>query len=159
LTEAPLAAAGPEHVICDTSFVTILEVSASRPTVTAHWLQPVRDRLDAAILSIPVFVLGEVRSGHRLANWGAARIENAERALAAYLVVPLDYDVLDSYVDLRARYFKQLGDNDMWIAATARARGWPLVTCDLDFCRVRDELDLIYLPAKPDSAAECPPPV
>jgi|tagenome__1003787_1003787.scaffolds.fasta_scaffold19497016_1 hypothetical protein len=47
------------------------------------------------------------------------------------------------------------GDNDLWIASTALARGWPLVTCDLDFCPV-EGLDLIYLPAKPDSPSSCP---
>ena len=103
-----------------------------------------------------MFTLGELRSGHIRAKWGQAKIDNAEKAIAAYLFVPVDPDVLDAYVDIRAQYLSQMADNDMWIAATARARSWPLVTCDLDFCLLKAELDLIYLPKTPDSPAECP---
>lgn len=146
----------PEHILCDTSFVRVLELAASRPDVVSHWPQATRDRLDAAVLAIPIFVLGEVRSGHLLAKWGVAKIESAERALSAYLRIPIDFDVLDQYVELRARYFKQVGDNDMWIAATAKAREWPLVSCDAGFCRLRPDIDLIYLPRTADSPSECP---
>lgn len=148
---------GPEHILCDTSFVSIVELASTRPTVIEHWAQDVRDRLfGGAILGVTIFVLGEVRSGRLIAGWGEANIAKAEKALGAYLVVPVDFDVLDAYVDLRARYFKQLGDNDLWIAATAKARGWPLVTTDTDFCRLKDVIELIYLPAKPDSPQSCP---
>jgi predicted nucleic acid-binding protein len=146
---------GTEHVICDTSFVSVVEASAARPELLAHWPQASRDRLDAAVLAVTVFTIGEVRSGRIRANWGDAKIEKAERALSAYLVVPLDYAVLDSYVSIRARH-RQLGDNDMWIAATAKARGWPLVACDLDYCVLKDELDFIYLPRSPESLTACP---
>ncbi len=76
--------------------------------------------------------------------------------MAAYLLVPVDPEVLDCYVNLRARYFREIGENDLWIAATAKARGWPLVACDLHYCRLKDEIELVYLPQKPDSPPECP---
>jgi predicted nucleic acid-binding protein len=112
--------------------------------------------LNSAVLAINPFVLGEVRSGRVRAKWGEAKIASAEKALAAYLLVPLDFDVLDAYVDVRARFLSQMGDNDMWIAATAKARQWPLATCDLDFCRLKSEIDLIYLPRDTDAPTECP---
>lgn len=31
-----------------------------------------------------------------------------------------------------------VADNDLWIAATATARGYPLVTCDADQARIAD---------------------
>ena len=145
-----------EHILCDTSFVSLVDVASARPDLIAHWPQAVRARLDVAVLAITVFVLGELRSGRIKAGWNEQRIEKAERALAAYLFVPVDPEVLDCYVGLRARYLSQLGDNDLWIAATAKARGWPLVACDLDFCRLKTEIELIYLPHKPDSPSECP---
>ena len=146
----------PEHILCDTTFTSLVEASLAKPHRLAHWPVDVKARLDAAVLAVSVFTVGELRSGRLLAGWGERRIEGAERALASYLFVPLDFGVLDRYVELRARFFSQLGDNDMWIAATALSRGWPLVTCDLDYCLLKDELKLIYLPAKLDSAAECP---
>jgi len=44
------------------------------------------------------------------------------------------------------------GDNDLWIAATALARGVPVVTCDRDFVMMRaGGLDVIHLPRHPAS--------
>lgn len=147
---------GPEHILCDTTFVSLVSLAASRPAVIAHWPQEPRDRLEQAVLAISVFTLGELRSGHIRARWGQAKIDSAEKAISAYLLVPVDMDVLAAYVDIRARFLGQMSDNDMWIAATAKARNWPLVACDLDFCRLKAELDLIYLPRNADSPADCP---
>jgi predicted nucleic acid-binding protein len=146
----------PEHLVCDTTVVSLIAAAVAHPERIAHWPAEIRDRLDRAVLAISVFTQAEVRSGYLRANWGERRIAEAERALAAYLLLPLDYEVLDHYVRLRARYLGQIGDNDLWIAATAIARGWPLVACDLDFCKLRDELDLIYLARDPNAPRECP---
>lgn len=156
MEDAGAAATGAEHIVCDTTVVSMIAVSSSRPEIVAHWPEDARARLDSAVLAITVFVLGEVRSGRIRAGWSSSKIAAAEKAIAAYLLVPVDLEVLSAYVELRSRYASQLGDNDMWIAATAIARGWPLVTCDLDFCRIKSELDLIYLPRKPDSPSVCP---
>ena len=152
----PSESSGPEHILCDTGVVSLIEVSRVRPESTAHWPLADRKRLDRAVLAINPFVLGEVRSGRVRANWGQARIDQAEKAIAAYLFVPLDFDVLDAFVDIRSRFFSQMGDNDMWIAATAKARDWPLATCDLDYCRLKEEMDLIYLPSDTNAPTECP---
>jgi predicted nucleic acid-binding protein len=41
-----------------------------------------------------------------------------------------------------------VGDNDLWIAATAGARGYALVTCDADQARIVDpSLEVLHLPA------------
>jgi len=41
-----------------------------------------------------------------------------------------------------------VGDNDLWIAATASALGHALVTCDADQARIVDpKLEVLHLPA------------
>lgn len=40
-----------------------------------------------------------------------------------------------------------VSDNDLWIAATASARGYALVTCDSDQARITDsKLEVLHLP-------------
>jgi tRNA(fMet)-specific endonuclease VapC len=91
-------------------------------------------------------------------GWGDDRQARAERVLSSYLWFPLDMEVVNACARLRAESIaagKALGDNDLWIAATAVSRGYALVTCDLGFCSVQS-LDLIYLPAAVDAPAKCP---
>jgi predicted nucleic acid-binding protein len=145
-----------EWIVCDTGIVSLLMLAESEPAVIAHWPARDRARLDTARLAITVFVIGEVREGHQRANWGARRLAEANTVLSRYLLLPLDFDVIDEYVDIRGRFHSQLGDNDMWIAATAKSRGFALATCDTDFCRFKGELDLLYLPRDVNSATECP---
>ena len=147
-----------EHILCDTSFVSIVQASFKHPQAMQHWPDDVRERVDRAILAMSVISVAELRSGHIAAGWGEQMRARAEALMAAYLWVPLDMDVVNRCAELRAAKKQNgwgLGDNDLWIAATAETRGWPLVACDLGFCPLPD-LDLIYLPARPDSPSECP---
>lgn len=153
----PTSGAGePEHIVCDTSVVSLLLAAASAPERIAHWPHADRERLRRGILTTTVFTLGEVRCGYVRNRWGAKRIQHAERALASYLLLPMDFAVLSRHVELRSRHLNQMGDNDMWIAATASARGFPVATCDLDFCRLTGELDVFYLPRDPKARLACP---
>jgi tRNA(fMet)-specific endonuclease VapC len=146
----------PEYILCDTGVVGLMQAAASNSAVLDHWPTAGLERLNRAVLAITIFTLGETREGHRRAGWGAKRVAQAEQSLSSYLLLPLDFDVLDRYVDVRSAYHSQIGDNDMWIAATAKARGWPLATCDTDFCILKDDLDLLYLPRRADSQQACP---
>lgn len=148
----------PEHILCDTNVVGLLQASLKSADVIAHWPQKVRDRLDAAVLAMSVISVAELRGGHIYAGWGSDRRAAAERVMAAYLWVPLDLEIVDCCAELRAEKKTRgwgAGDNDLWIAATASVRGWPLASTDLDFCELAP-LDLLYLPAKPDSPPACP---
>jgi predicted nucleic acid-binding protein len=147
-----------EHVLCDTSFISVVSSPQRSRNATAHWPDHVKRRLDGALLAMSVISIAELRAGHIAAGWGEQRRANAERLMAAYLWVPLDMGVVDRCAELRAekrRHGWRLGDNDLWIAATAETREWPLVACDLGFCDL-PELELIYLPARPDSLSACP---
>lgn len=96
--------------------------------------QAVRERFArhaAAELAMSVITLGELRFG---AEKSAAR----ERALSTIhqvegliQVVPLPKSAGQHYGQIRAALGRQgqpIGNNDLWLAAHARAEGWILVT-------------------------------
>ena len=85
--------------------------------------------------------------------WSEKRRTSTNRALDAYLSLSIDGPVVECYGRLRARSKTEgwpMTDNDLWIAATAIAHGWPLVTCDRDFGHI-EEVEVLYLPSKKDS--------
>lgn len=80
-------------------------------------------------------------------HFGAEKSQSRERALAtiAQLVqmiapCPLPMAAAEHYGDIRATLQKQglpIGNNDLWLAAHARAEGWTLVTNNTrEFARV-----------------------
>jgi predicted nucleic acid-binding protein len=139
----------PERLLCDTSFVGI----TARPDKFAHWPNEALERINAAILAISVITLAEARYGYLSAGWGGARIQREEQRLAGFLQIPLDLAIVDEWARLKV-LSKQggwnLADNDLWIAATASARGHVLVTCDGDQARIDDRgVDVLLLPGRP----------
>jgi len=145
---------GAEVILCDTTFVSLQERAGQRPETVAHWPRETVKRLDAAILALSVFSLAELRAGRIHAGWGERRSEQQEARLKAFLLVPIDEDILDRYALLHAWNLKGHGinHNDLWIAASAISRGIPLVSCDMDHGEIAQDhqLDLLYLPAKPE---------
>jgi predicted nucleic acid-binding protein len=143
----------PEVILCDTSFVGRQEAALARPETVAHWPPDVVARLERALLAISVITLAEIRAGRIYARWGQRRADAQEARLAAFLLVPLDEDVLAEYAVLHA--WSLAGNpqkhNDLWIAATAIARGIPLVSCDRHFEQIAQDqpLDHIYLAPAP----------
>lgn len=141
--------APPERLLCDTSFVGASAKRLARPGLFAHWPAETVRRIDAAILAISVITLAEARYGYLNANWGAARIDREERRLAGFLQIPLDPVAIDEWARLRVSSRQNgwnVGDNDLWIAATATARGYALVTCDSDQARIADStLEVLHL--------------
>lgn len=130
-------ATAPETILCDTSFVSVVQARG----VPLAWPANTRARLDAAVLAISVVTLAELRDGHIYANWGARRRSSAERLIAAYLWVPLDMAIVNECARLRAACRSSavtVPDNDIWIAATANSRTWPLASCDKHFDSIPD---------------------
>lgn len=147
----------PEVILCDTTFVSMQERASGDPGSVAHWQTEVVRRLDSAVLAVSIFTIAEMRAGRLYANWGRVRSDAQEARLAAFVRVPLDDEVLDEYVALHAWNLRghAIAHNDLWIAATALARGLPLVSCDRHFEAVAADhpLELIYLPADPNSGS------
>jgi predicted nucleic acid-binding protein len=146
----------PELLLCDTSFVAASAKRSAHPEQFAHWLSETVDRIDIAILAISVITLAEARYGYLNAGWGTTRIEREERRLAGFLQIPLDLTIIDEWARLKVRSRQNgwnLADNDLWIAATASARGHALVTCDGDQARIDDpSLEVLHLPIVPGSS-------
>lgn len=87
--------------------------------------------------------------GRSAKRWTASRGRSA--GSPASCRIPLDLTIVDEWARLRVLSKQNgwnLGDNDLWITATASARGHALVTCDADQARIVDPgLEVLHLPA------------
>ncbi len=80
---------------------------------------------------------GEIRSMARRNRWGARKLGALENALSNVVTVEIQhpavveaYVVVDNYSQSVGR---PMGQNDLWIAACAKASGATLLTTDGDF--------------------------
>jgi predicted nucleic acid-binding protein len=137
-----------ETLICDTSFVSHLLSRRERPDRYSHWSPDDTARIRASLLAISVVTIAELRAGYLGAGWGSRRIAKTERQLADFLPLLIDDPHLNAWSRLwaaaRARGVA-VGDNDLWIAATAAVRGQTLVTCDRDHVRLAADLPVEVL--------------
>lgn len=111
--------------------------------IAKHNPPAVRERFArhaASELAMSVITLGELR-------FGAEKSHSRERALAtisqlevAIEVMPVPESAGEHYGQIRASLQQQgqpIGNNDLWLAAHARAEGWVLVTNnEREFLRV-----------------------
>jgi predicted nucleic acid-binding protein len=137
----------PEVILCDTSFLTHFERARRNPARYEHWDAATLDRIAAAQLAINPHVLAEIRFGYVAGKLGPGRVAAIEHNLASFLLIPLDEPTLDTYVELRVHCRKAgrgIGFHDCWIAATARSRNVPLVSCDRGHVDL-PKLETIYL--------------
>jgi predicted nucleic acid-binding protein len=141
----------PEVLLCDTSYVAHSQLARRNRDRYAHWPQATLERLASGILAITPFTVAEIRFGYISAGWGVTRIEESERQLASFVLIPMDDETLTAYAHLAAScraVGRMLQHNDLWIAATAISRGLPLVSCD-DDQRGLPQLETVYLKADP----------
>lgn len=140
-----------ETLICDTSFVGHFLRRKRRPERYVHWDDADVARIRAAILAISIVTIAELRAGYLGAGWGSRRIAETERQWSAYLPLLID----DPYLNVWARLWAAtrergvaIGDNDLWIAATATVRRQTLVTCDRDHVMLAPDLaiEVMFLP-------------
>lgn len=124
----------PVRYLLDTNiciYVTKRQPAAVRERFARHALHE---------LTMSTITVGELR-------FGAEKSQARERALAtiAQLVqriqpCPLPLAAAEHYGDIRATLQRQglpIGNNDLWLAAHARAEGWVLVTHNTrEFARV-----------------------
>lgn len=114
--------------------------------VLIHWLRQndtgiqlrdtykLHERMDRPIYS--TIVEGELRALARIWNWGSGKLEMLEELLAELVRVDAGLpDVVKSYAEIYVADQNgghNTGQNDMWIAATTKAAGAVLLTCDDD---------------------------
>jgi tRNA(fMet)-specific endonuclease VapC len=101
-----------------------------------------RDRPSRPLIC--VVTVGECLAFARRRNWGVAKLDALHELLREFVVVDINSrEVLDRYAELSAAGVSKgwnLGENDLWIAATASAANALLLTTDADFDRVDPSL-------------------
>ena len=88
--------------------------------------------------SISAVTAGELRTGVLTAQGGGTRAQRLgllEAVLECVSVVPVDGPVASAYAEIRALTGRE-PSNDLWIAATARAKDLRLVTADRAMARL-----------------------
>lgn len=123
------------YVILDTTFIIDLhrEVVRTRPGPATEFLSSIGE--EATLIS--VVTMGEFLDGMNSAQipYGVGFIERFE-------VLPIDRSIGIHYAQISRTLRLQgqrIGDNDLWIAATALAHGYPLVTRNgKDFDRIEN---------------------
>lgn len=125
-----------------------------------NWLDKNYDPLgneNTAIIS--VVVLGEIESISLRNNWGQRRTNSLQIFLQKFLVADINSkDIIERYGEIDA--FSQgklkdkplgdssrnMGKNDLWIAATTSITNSKLITSDKDFSHLNEKyLDLILI--------------
>ena len=118
---------------------TVSFLMERRPEVVAR-MAGMGERDRVAICTI---ARGEILYGLERMPPGRRRRENETAAAELFETIPCDdlpETVADAYARIKyeaERKGTQLGENDLWIAATALTRGATVVTSDTDFGRVR----------------------
>ena len=103
---------------------------------------------------ISVVTIGELRSIALQTNWGSEKIDQLQQFINLFLIADINIDkIVKKYAEIDAysqgklrnkplgRSSRNMGKNDLWIAATASVLKLPLLTTDKDFIH----LDNIYI--------------
>jgi len=109
-----------------------------RQDVTGQYLlqtYALEQRVERPLMS--TVVEGEIRGLARCWNWGQKKLRMLDLILAELVRIESSHpDIVQVYADLYyedQRGGHNTGENDLWIAATAKASGAKLLTCDGDF--------------------------
>lgn len=89
------------------------------------------ERLSADALAMSAVTFGELQHGAEKSQARDRALAVLETLQSAIQVMPLTPAVSQHYGQIRAaleRVGQPIGNNDLWIAAHARAQGWVLVT-------------------------------
>jgi tRNA(fMet)-specific endonuclease VapC len=120
----------------------LLDTNAFSDLMRDHPQVKARIAKHADPIATSVVVVGEIRYGLDRLPAGKKRTDleaRAQRILAVLPIEPVTQQIADAYGRLKASQESQglnLGDNDLWIAATAVTGGNLLVTRDQVFWKV-----------------------
>lgn len=98
------------------------------------------EQLSSDAIAMSVITLGELRHGAEKSQMRDKSLTTLQQLETLIQVSPLTDAVGHHYGQIRSsleRAGTPIGNNDLWIAAHARAQGWVLVTNnEREFCRV-----------------------
>ena len=118
-------------VVCDTSVVSDLLQGGQRCREMVV--------LAAAAKVVSVVTVAELRGGALRAGWGARKTSDLEATIRAYPHIGVDDETAGVWARLWAdcrRAGRNVGANDLWIAATALRLEVPVASLDNDFGRI-----------------------
>ena len=94
-------------------------------------------------------VEGEILGLARLWQWGEKKTSELRALLGQLVRVDAGLpEIVEAYAELyceATRSGRPRGENDLWIAATARATGAALLTCDAHFAWLHPDYLTVYL--------------
>lgn len=139
------------NFLFDTNIVLhYLRKSSTRDKI--EMLHKPSDPRNKAVVS--VVSVGELRSIALQNNWGLRKLAELEEFLAEFLIADINTEaILEKYARIDAfsqgklpgqplgTSARNMGKNDLWIAATASVLNLRLLTTDADF----DHLDKVFL--------------
>ena len=115
----------PVRYLLDTN-ICIYITKYNPPAVRERFVQHTTEKL-----AISVITLGELRHGAEKSQSPKKASAAIQQLINAIQVMPLDDAVAQQYGKIRAKLEQAgqtIGNNDLWIAAHAKAEGWILVT-------------------------------
>ncbi len=102
-------------------------------------------------LTISIVTEGEIKSFAIQQNWGMGKLKTLDELLSQFLVLPIQAkSIIDVYAEIDAysqgklpnkplnNSARNMGKNDLWIAATTKVINGTLITTDLDFSHLQD---------------------
>ena len=117
---------------------------------------PLNSSENEAILS--VVSIGEIKAIAKINRWGKKRMDKIEALCEELLVTDIhSEDVIERYAEIDAfsqgklegrplqMSSRNMGKNDLWIAATASVLNASLLTTDLDFEHLNEEFLLVKI--------------
>lgn len=113
-----------------------------------EWDEVIRGRT----LVLSFVIVGEILHATLASGWSKKQIADVEARLGAYPVIPGTIGVSKKYAELRRLFYKQVGDNDLWIAACALMQPEPvaIATEDRHFDAIATKFPLdIVRPPRP----------
>ncbi|MEX2167893.1 MAG: type II toxin-antitoxin system VapC family toxin [Pirellulales bacterium] len=97
-------------------------------------------RASLASSMICVVTVGEIRAFARKIGWGKKKLDELQKIVDELVWIDINrsevidaYSEIDYYSEKVTKPANPIGQNDMWIAAVARASGATLLTTDKDF--------------------------
>lgn len=130
----------PQYLPDTNIIVHFVRQSSLYQWIAAHY--PLAPSDPAPHLSI--VNVGEIRSLAKQFVWGDIRLQRVRDFIARSVISPLDEAIIEAYVEIdnySLKIGRKMGENDLWIAATASVTQATLLTTDKDF----DHLHTVYL--------------
>ena len=129
------------NLLFDTNILLSL-AKDTRAKQTLKIINPGDEKIFASVATI-----GELKSIVLQNNWGANKLQSLNEILAEIIITEINENLVSTYVEIdvysqrrNPRYLnypfptpRNMGKNDLWIAATAALVGLKLITTDADF--------------------------